>query len=102
MQLMEQLSYLLKEKTRFYQLLCNNNKGTIKAKGITKQGGKIFLSSKKGKIKNSGTMVASSEVSVGGKIEITGDHITLKTGSVINVTGKKVADRPSRRKLAKF
>ena len=66
-----------------------NNKGTIKAKGITKQGGKIFLSSKKGKIKNSGTMVASSEVSIGGKIEITGDHITLKTGSVINVTGKK-------------
>ena len=66
-----------------------NNKGTIKAKGITKQGGKIFLSSKKGKIKNSGTMVASSEVSVGGKVEITGDHITLKTGSVINVTGKR-------------
>ena len=66
-----------------------NNKGTIKAKGITKQGGKIFLSSKKGKIKNSGTMVASSEVSFGGKIEITGDHITLKTGSVINVTGKR-------------
>ena len=34
-------------------------------------------------------MVASSEVSVGGKIEVTGDHITLKTGSVINVTGKR-------------
>ena len=33
-------------------------------------------------------MVASSEVSFGGKIEITGDHIKLKTGSVINVTGK--------------
>ena len=66
-----------------------NNKGTIKAKGITKQGGNIFLSSKKGKIKNSGTMIASSEVSVGGKIEVTGDHITLKTGSVINVTGKR-------------
>ena len=65
-----------------------NNKGTIKAKGITKQGGKIFLSSKKGKIKNSGTMVASSEVSIGGKIELTADHITLKTGSVINVIGK--------------
>ena len=65
-----------------------NNKGTIKAQGITKKGGKIFLSSKKGKIKNSGTMIASSEVSFGGKIEITGDHIKLKTGSVINVTGK--------------
>ena len=34
-------------------------------------------------------MVASSEVSVGGKVEITGDHITLKTGSVLNVTGKR-------------
>ena len=71
-----------------------NNKGTIKAKGITKQGGKIFLSSKKGKIKNSGTMVASSEVSIGGKIEVTGDHITLKTGSVINVTGKMEEGKP--------
>ena len=30
-----------------------NNKGTIKAQGIIKKGGKIFLSSKKGKIKNS-------------------------------------------------
>ena len=33
-------------------------------------------------------MIASSEVSFGGKIEITGDHIKIKTGSVINVTGK--------------
>ncbi|MBF96744.1 MAG: hypothetical protein CMJ13_05940, partial [Pelagibacterales bacterium] len=65
-----------------------NNKGTIKANGITKKGGKIFLSSKKGKIKNSGTLIASSEISIGGKVEITADEINIKTGSIINVSGK--------------
>ena len=34
-------------------------------------------------------MLTSSEVSVGGEIEVTGDHITLKAGSVINVTGER-------------
>ena len=64
-----------------------NNKGTIQLKELQKRRKNIFIV-KKRKIKNSGTMIASSEVSFGGKIEITGDHIKLKTGSVINVTGK--------------
>ena len=64
-----------------------NNEGTIKANSITKKGGRIFLSSKKGKIKNSGTMMANSSNLEGGYIEITADKIEINKGSSLQAKG---------------
>ena len=64
-----------------------NNEGTIKANSISRKGGKIFLSSRKGKIKNSGTMMASSNATDGGYIEVTSDDIEVDKGSRILAQG---------------
>ena len=64
-----------------------NNEGTIKANSITKKGGRIYLSSKKGKIKNSGTMMANSSNLEGGYIEITADKIEINKGSSLQAKG---------------
>ena len=61
-----------------------NNKGTIKANSINKRGGKIFLSSRKGKIRNSGTMLANSNNLEGGYIEVTADKIEIYKGNLSN------------------
>ena len=53
----------------------------IKANSITKKGGKIFLSSKKGKIKNSDTMMVNSSNLEGRYIEITADKKEINKGS---------------------
>ncbi|NCU47305.1 MAG: filamentous hemagglutinin N-terminal domain-containing protein, partial [Candidatus Fonsibacter lacus] len=50
-----------------------NNSGIIEAKGITKEGGKVFLDGDI--VTNSGTINVSSSKNKGGNIQITGDEL---------------------------
>jgi len=62
-----------------------NNDGIIEARGITQQGGRIVLDG--GFVTHAGLLDVSSDVAVGGTVEITGEHIVLAEGSTIDATG---------------
>ena len=54
-----------------------NNSGTLRADGIIKQGGKIFLTARNGKITNSGTVAANSNDNKAGSVRVTAEKIEI-------------------------
>ena len=62
-----------------------NNSGTIEAKGITKEGGKVFLDGDI--VINSGTINVSSSKNKGGNIQITGDDLKITSSAKLIATG---------------
>ena len=66
-----------------------NNSGTLRADGITKQGGKIFLTARNGKITNSGTIAANSNENKGGSVRVTAEKIEINDNSSIETIGQK-------------
>ena len=64
-----------------------NNTGVIEAKGITQDGGRVYLDAEGGVANNSGTIDVSSDVAYGGLIQVTGDEVNVKTGSVLLAKG---------------
>jgi fibronectin-binding autotransporter adhesin len=62
-----------------------NNTGIIEAKGITKQGGKVFLDGDV--VTNTGTINVSSSTNKGGNIQITGDVINITSTSKLIAAG---------------
>ena len=66
-----------------------NNSGTLRADGITKQGGKIFLTARNGKVTNSGTIAANSNVNKGGSVRVTAEKIEINDNSSIETIGQK-------------
>ena len=65
-----------------------NNSGTLRADGITKQGGKIFLTARNGKISNSGTIAANSNENKGGSVRVTAEKIEINDNSSIETIGQ--------------
>ncbi|MBU6339841.1 MAG: filamentous hemagglutinin N-terminal domain-containing protein, partial [Rickettsiales bacterium] len=62
-----------------------NNSGIIEAKGITKEGGKVFLDGDI--VINSGTINVSSSKNKGGNIQITGDELKITSSAKLITTG---------------
>ena len=62
-----------------------NNSGIIEAKGITKEGGKVFLDGDI--VINSGTINVSSSKNKGGNIQITGDDLKITSSAKLIATG---------------
>ena len=65
------------------------NSGSLRAEGITKKGGKIYLSASNGKVLNSGTIAANSQQNKGGSVRVTAKNIEINETSRISATGKK-------------
>jgi filamentous hemagglutinin family protein len=63
------------------------NSGVISATGITNNGGVISL--RAGTVIQNGTVAANSSSAVGGEVSLTGNQITLESGSVTSATGAK-------------
>ena len=53
----------------------------------------LFLSAKEGEAEIGGVISAQNQQAKGGKLMITGDKVTLKTGAVIDLSGKE-GERP--------
>ena len=66
-----------------------NNSGTLRADGIIKQGGKIFLTARNGKISNSGTIAANSHENKAGSVRVTAEKIEINDNSSIQAIGGK-------------
>ncbi len=69
-----------------------NNSGTLRADGITKQGGKIFLTARNGKISNSGTIAANSHENKAGSVRVTAEKIEINDNSKIETIGQNQVD----------
>ncbi|MEM6885818.1 MAG: filamentous hemagglutinin N-terminal domain-containing protein, partial [Verrucomicrobiota bacterium] len=76
--------------------LAINNSGVIRATGVEKSGGRVFLRADGGRIQHSGTITASrksenqnpkSETKFGGDIQILGEEIELADGSLTDASG---------------
>lgn len=66
------------------------NKGKLSADSVSKdKSGNIILSAKEGEAEISGVISAQNQQAKGGKLMITGDKVTLKTGAVIDLSGKE-------------
>ncbi|MFA1488957.1 filamentous hemagglutinin N-terminal domain-containing protein [Haemophilus influenzae] len=66
------------------------NKGKLSADSVSKdKSGNIVLSAKEGEAEISGVISAQNQQAKGGKLMITGDKVTLKTGAVIDLSGKE-------------
>ncbi len=65
------------------------NSGSLRADGITKKGGKIYLSASNGKVLNSGVIAANSQQNQGGSVRITAENIQIDENSKISTVGKK-------------
>lgn len=66
-----------------------NQSGIIEATNIEEKNGEIILSGgNKGIVSNTGSLIATSSTSTGGRIEITGEKIGLFSGTNINASGK--------------
>mgnify|MGYP006279101459 CR=1 FL=1 len=68
--------------------LAINNEGTVRARHIKNEGGKIVLKAAKGTVENKGTLDASNKYGNGGSVTVTGDRVALRSGSSIDVRGK--------------
>ena len=66
-----------------------NNSGTLRADGIIKQGGKIFLTARNGKISNSGTIASNSNENKAGSVRVTAEKIEINDNSSIQAIGGK-------------
>jgi len=67
--------------------LAINNEGVVRANGVENRGGRIFLTATGGSVVNSGELSAV-RADKGGEVRIAADNITLKSGSLIDVSGK--------------
>lgn len=66
------------------------NQGKLSADSVSKdKSGNIVLSAKEGEAEISGVISAQNQQAKGGKLMITGDKVTLKTGAVIDLSGKE-------------
>ncbi len=65
--------------------LAGNTDGLIRADGISRQGGRIFLTSEGGTIEAAGTLDASNENGAGGEVILNAADITL--GGLVDVRG---------------
>ncbi|WP_105887721.1 two-partner secretion domain-containing protein, partial [Haemophilus influenzae] len=66
------------------------NKGKLSADSVSKdKSGNIVLSAKEGEAEIGGVISAQNQQAKGGKLMITGDKVTLKTGAVIDLSGKE-------------
>ncbi|WP_432737926.1 filamentous hemagglutinin N-terminal domain-containing protein [Haemophilus influenzae] len=66
------------------------NKGKLSADSVSKdKSGNIVLSAKEGEAEIGGVISAQNQQAKGGKLMITGDKVTLKTGAVIDLSGKQ-------------
>lgn len=66
------------------------NQGKLSADSASKdKSGNIVLSAKEGEAEISGVISAQNQQAKGGKLMITGDKVTLKTGAVIDLSGKE-------------
>uniref|UniRef100_UPI000E593FFF two-partner secretion domain-containing protein n=1 Tax=Haemophilus influenzae TaxID=727 RepID=UPI000E593FFF len=66
------------------------NKGKLSADSVSKdKSGNIILSAKEGEAEIGGVISAQNQQAKGGKLMITGDKVTLKTGAVIDLSGKE-------------
>lgn len=68
--------------------LAINNKGIIRATGAVSENGRVILRAKNGKVANSGVIAAKNGDDTGGEVQILGEEVTLKFGSLIDVSGK--------------
>ncbi|AVI96444.1 adhesin [Haemophilus influenzae] len=66
------------------------NQGKLSADSVSKdKSGNIVLSAKEGEAEINGVISAQNQQAKGGKLMITGDKVTLKTGAVIDLSGKQ-------------
>nr|AAT27426.1 HmwA [Haemophilus influenzae] len=66
------------------------NQGKLSADSVSKdKSGNIILSAKEGEAEIGGIISAQNQQAKGGKLMITGDKVTLKTGAVIDLSGKQ-------------
>ncbi|HHF7136758.1 TPA: filamentous hemagglutinin N-terminal domain-containing protein, partial [Haemophilus influenzae] len=66
------------------------NQGKLSADSVSKdKSGNIILSAKEGEAEIGGIISAQNQQAKGGKLMITGDKVTLKTGAVIDLSGKE-------------
>ncbi|CWW97980.1 two-partner secretion domain-containing protein [Haemophilus influenzae] len=66
------------------------NQGKLSADSASKdKSGNIVLSAKEGEAEIGGVISAQNQQAKGGKLMITGDKVTLKTGAVIDLSGKE-------------
>ncbi|HHF4433324.1 TPA: filamentous hemagglutinin N-terminal domain-containing protein, partial [Haemophilus influenzae] len=66
------------------------NQGKLSADSVSKdKSGNIVLSAKEGEAEIGGVISAQNQQAKGGKLMITGDKVTLKTGAVIDLSGKE-------------
>ncbi|MEX4014242.1 adhesin, partial [Haemophilus influenzae] len=66
------------------------NQGKLSADSVSKdKSGNIILSAKEGEAEIGGVISAQNQQAKGGKLMITGDKVTLKTGAVIDLSGKQ-------------
>ncbi|MEX4166973.1 filamentous hemagglutinin N-terminal domain-containing protein [Haemophilus influenzae] len=66
------------------------NQGKLSADSVSKdKSGNIVLSAKEGEAEIGGVISAQNQQAKGGKLMITGDKVTLKTGAVIDLSGKQ-------------
>ncbi|HSA30551.1 MAG TPA: filamentous hemagglutinin N-terminal domain-containing protein [Candidatus Omnitrophota bacterium] len=65
-----------------------NNDGVLEAKGISEQGGRIFLAAgENGQVTIAGTVDVSSEGSIGGKVVATGERVLVEEGAEVLARG---------------
>jgi len=64
--------------------LAINNGGIIRATGVRRAGGRVFLSSDGGDIENSGTIVANNANGSGGFVSLAGGHNAANPSTVFN------------------
>jgi|GEM_PF-1565338 len=64
-----------------------NNTGVIEAQGIDTSGGKIRLLGDGGDVRNSGSLLATSETAKGGNIDLSGDRVAVGDNALVDVSG---------------
>ena len=64
-----------------------NNTGVIEAKGIDTSGGSIRLLGDGGDVRNSGSLIATSDAGIGGKVDLSGDRTAIDSDALIDVSG---------------
>lgn len=65
-----------------------NNEGVIEAQGLSQQGGRIMLDGgAQGEVHVGGRLDASAAHGSGGRISVTGEHLRLDSGAVLDASG---------------
>ena len=67
--------------------LAINNEGVVRATGVENKGGRVFLTATGGSVVNAGE-ISATQGDKGGEVRVAADNITLKNGSLIDVSGQ--------------